>query len=131
MERKEWRIIEKGRNYINSTLNAQHSTLPYPSLSVFRMKKPRRGTARLWLLAGLQPLLQFFQAVAADQLILVVHHVPRVIAEDAGGMILLQDDFIILHKDFQRIAQADVHGSAQFDGDDDPPQIIQFANDPC
>ena len=74
--------------------------------------------------------LELLQAVFADQLILVSHNIPRIVAENAGRMVLFENDLVVLHKDFQCIAQADIHGPAQFNGNYDSAQIVQFADYP-
>ena len=51
-------------------------------------------------------------------------------AEDAGGLVFLQDDAVILHEDLQLIPFRDVQGAAKFDRQDDTSQIVHFSNDP-
>ena len=51
------------------------------------------------------------------------------IAEHAGGLVLLQDDAIILGEDLQFIPFSNVQNSAQLDGQYDSSQFIHFTND--
>lgn len=73
-------------------------------------------------------LLQLFQALAADVLPLVGDHIAGVVAEDAGGLILAQDDRVAIHIDLQGVALVNVQGAAQLDGKDDPTQFIDFSD---
>ena len=74
-------------------------------------------------------LLKLLQASAANVLVLVVDDVFGVTAEDAGGLILLQDDRRTINIDFQCVFLDDVEGSAQFDRKDDASQFVNFTND--
>jgi hypothetical protein len=80
------------------------------------VKKPCRGLAKF----------ELFEALITDQLALEQVHVTCVVAKDAGRMVLLQNDLIALGKDLERVLDGDIHRLPQFNGDDDPPQIIQF-----
>ena len=50
------------------------------------------------------------------------------IAEHAGGLVLLQDDAIILGEDLQFIPFSNVQNSAQLDGQYDSSQFVYFAD---
>jgi hypothetical protein len=75
------------------------------------------------------PQLQLFKALIADQLALEKVHITRVVAEDAGGMILLQDDLVAFRKDFEGILHGNIHGLAQFDGNYDSSQVVKLPYD--
>ena len=64
----------------------------------------------------------------ADELALVGRHIAGVAAEDAGRVVLLQHDPVILHEDFDHVLHADIHGPAQLDGQNDTAEAIKLAN---
>jgi hypothetical protein len=69
---------------------------------------------------------ELLEALIADQLAFEQVHVTSVVAKDAGGVVLLQNDLIAFGKDLERVFDGDIHRLPQFNGDNDPPQIIQF-----
>jgi hypothetical protein len=76
-------------------------------------------------------VLQLFEAAAADVLAIEDLDVGGVVAEDAGGLILTQDDVAVLHVNLDGIAFGQIEGISQFLGDDDPPKLVQLSNDSC
>jgi len=53
----------------------------------------------------------------------------RIVAKDAGGVVLLEDDLIPFGEDLERVFDGDIHRFAQLDGDDDASKIVQFPHD--
>ena len=72
---------------------------------------------------------QFLQALGANVLALEIDHVMCIVTENAGRLILLQNDRIAVYVDFQSVALSDAHSAAQLDGQDDAAQLIYFSYD--
>ena len=64
-------------------------------------------------------VLQRFKAGGADQLSFVIRNVVAVLAEDAGGSVLLENDFVGVDVNFQGILGADVENVADLLGEND------------
>ena len=79
--------------------------------------------------AGAASAGELLDAVEADVFALEVDHVLGVIAEDAGGLILFQNNGGAVHIDFQRIFFGDIQGAAQLNGKNDPAKLVDFAHD--
>ena len=67
-------------------------------------------------------------AVGADVLALVVDDVLRVVAEDAGRLILAQDDGLTIHEDLDAVFFLNAEGSSQLDGEHDTAKLVNFSN---
>ena len=67
------------------------------------------------------PIEQLLETVCADILALKDRDILCTIAENAGGLILLQHDGGPVHVDFQGILFRDVQRAAQFNGENDTP----------
>ena len=67
-------------------------------------------------------------AVGADVLALVVDDVLRVVAEDAGRLILAQDDGLTIHEDLDAVLLLDTERSSQLDGKHDTAELVNFSN---
>ena len=74
---------------------------------------------------------QFLQADGTDVLALEVGDFLGAVAEDTGGLILLQHDGGAIDVDLQGILFCDVQCAAQFDGEDDSPQFVDPADNTC
>ena len=72
---------------------------------------------------------EFLQAVGADVLALEDMDVLGVVAENAGGLILLEHDRSPIYIDFQRILLCDVEGTAKLDGQHDAAQFVHTTDD--
>ena len=72
---------------------------------------------------------EFADAVGADVLALEGAYTLGVSAEDAGRLILFEDDRVGIRIDFQSILFANLQSSPQFDRKNDASQLIDFAND--
>ena len=72
---------------------------------------------------------QLSHAGLAYELTLIRNNVAGIAAENAGRMILFQNDAVILHENFDHILKIDIHRSAQFNGENDPSEGIELAND--
>ena len=73
--------------------------------------------------------LHGFDALGADVLSVKGHNVLCAVAEDAGGLILLHHNAGAVDIDFQTVALCDIQRAAQFDGEDNAAQFINFAHD--
>jgi hypothetical protein len=79
------------------------------------------------------PDLQIFelsQTFLADILPLHRNDVRGIVAENAGRLILPQDDIIFLNEDFYGVPNLKLKRAAELHGDDNPPERIQFPYDP-
>ena len=52
-------------------------------------------------------------------------------AENASRFIFLQNDFVVVNKDFESVFFVDAEGSSQFDWQYDTAQFVNFSNDTC
>ena len=73
--------------------------------------------------------LQGLDTLGADVLAAENHDILGVIAENAGGLILSEDNRGTIHVDLQRVLFGDIQRTAQFDRQDDAAQLINFPND--
>jgi hypothetical protein len=69
-------------------------------------------------------ILQFSQALSADLLAFELDDIGRVVAEDAGGLILAENDIVAVYEDLYGIALGQVKGIPQFLGDNDSSKLI-------
>jgi hypothetical protein len=74
-------------------------------------------------------LFELYETFLANVLALEVYQIIRVIAEEAGRMILFQNDGLFVDEDFDGVLYVDTQCPAKFDGDYDPPEGVHFAND--
>ena len=74
-------------------------------------------------------LLQSLDALGADVFTVEYYDILGIIAENAGGLVLLQDNGRTIHVDFKRILFCYVKGTAQFDGKNDAAQLVHFSHD--
>ena len=75
------------------------------------------------------PMQQFLQAGRTDVLALEDGNLLGAVAEDTGGLILLEHDGGAINIDLQGILLCDVQGAAQFDREDDTPQFVDPTDD--
>lgn len=83
----------------------------------------RRGSAQLVGKVGL--------ARGADLSLHELLEVAGLAAEDALIDWLRKDDSLTLYKDLERISIANLHPLADFDGDNNPPELIDLSDDAC
>jgi len=76
-----------------------------------------------------QLLRDFLDTGRTDIASLIGDDILCVAAEDTGRLILLENDGVILNKDFEWIPFADLECAAQFNGQDDTAEVIDFADD--
>ena len=69
-------------------------------------------------------------AVAADGSSAVLLQRAAAPAEDADGLRLGEKDHVVLHRDLERILLAEREALPDLDGNDDPAQIVDVADDP-
>jgi hypothetical protein len=102
---------------------------------------PRRGWAAadgLAVLLGLGALgaglargrRELGDAVAADGTAAVLLQRVATPTEDADRLRLGQEDDVVLHRDLERILLAERKALSDLDGDDDPAQVVDVADDP-
>ena len=51
--------------------------------------------------------------------------------KNTGGLIFPQDDIAFIDVDPERVLFLDPQSAAQFDGDDNPAELIDFSDDAC
>ena len=73
-------------------------------------------------------LLHLFNARGANTLAVEINDIVNVVAENAGRLILLQDDAVVVGKDFNGVLLLDVQNFADLDGEDDSSQLVDLAN---
>ena len=73
-------------------------------------------------------LAELLHALSADQLALVGYNIAGVAAEDAAGMILLEDDFVAIHKNLKHIFHANVHCPAQLNGQNNASKRVKLTH---
>jgi hypothetical protein len=102
------------------------------------------GLRTVWTVAGLAALLglgalcvglarrrrQLGDAVAAHSAPAVLLQGVAAPTEDADRLRLGQEDDVVLHRDLERILLAEREALPDFDGNDDPPQVVDVADDP-
>ena len=71
---------------------------------------------------------QVLDAALADILALVEHDIGVFIAENASRLIFLQHDAVFVHEDLERRVFGDIERFAQFDGQHDAANRVNFAN---
>ena len=67
-------------------------------------------------------------AFTADILAAVSGQAPVRSTEDAGRLILLQDDLVLLYVDLKCIAVTDVHGFADLNGQYNSAELVNFSD---
>lgn len=72
-------------------------------------------------------VLEVLDALGADVLSLVAYDTLCAVAEDACGMILVENDVVTLNKDFQRITLGNIKSTAQLDGKDNASELVNFS----
>lgn len=83
----------------------------------------------LCLISSLVQLLKLFQAVGADILALEVDDILSIGAEDAGRLVLFQDNGIALSINLDGISFGDVQGPAELNRDDQSSEVVKLSND--
>ena len=77
---------------------------------------------------SLQLLLQLFDALGANPLARKINDIVRPIAEGAGRLIFLQNDTVLVNKNFNGVLFLDAQRLTDLNGQHDPSQIIHLAN---
>lgn len=83
----------------------------------------------LYPISSLVQLLELFQAVGADILALEVDDILSIGAEDAGRLVLFQDNGIALSINLDGISFGDVQGPAELNRDDQSSEVVKLSND--
>ena len=99
--------------------------------SCFCGKNPAVGQAAgsfAWILFACAQLLH---AVGADVLAAVVLDVPAVTAEDAGRLVLLENNGLAVDIDFDSVLLRDVQRAAQLAGQNDSAELVDLSDDAC
>ena len=81
-----------------------------------------------WMTNPLQFFLDLIETSGADALAVEEDDIIGVVAEDAGRMIFLKDDAIIIGEDLDGILDLDVHGFADLNGEHDSAQLVDFSD---
>ncbi len=151
--RPEGVVTSPDRAGVAQPASAPGSLVPHPSAAVHGAAGPHReagdaaahsGPGHVWEAAGVAALLglgalcaglarcrrELGDAVAA-------HGTPPVLlqrvaapTEDADRLRLGQEDHVVLHRDLERILLAERKALSDLDGDDDPAQVVDVADDP-
>ena len=74
-------------------------------------------------------LAQGLHAAGADVLPMEDGDAVGLIAEDAGGLILLQHDGLAVHVNLQTVLLCNVQGAAEFNGEHDASQLVHLTHD--
>ena len=72
-----------------------------------------------------------FKAICADALVVKVNNIVGVAAENAGGLIFLENDLIVIGKDLNGIFDVDIHNFSDLDGKNDSSELVYFSYDSC
>ena len=75
--------------------------------------------------------LYFVDAVGADVLALITDDIFRIIAKNAGRLVLFEDDTVPVHKNFQRVAFRNIERTPHFDRQHDTAELVNLSDDPC
>jgi hypothetical protein len=89
-------------------------------------KKSRGSVPGFFVLGFL--LGHFGSALCADALVLVERKTVDAAAKNTARFILSENDIVLIHIDFQRVAFRYVQGLAQLDGQNNSSQIIDLPN---
>ena len=99
--------------------------------SCFCGKNPAAGQAVGFFAWILFACAQLLHAVGADVLAAVVLDVPAVTAEDAGRLVLLENNGLAVDIDFDSVLLRDVQRAAQLDGQNDSAELVDLSDDAC
>ena len=72
--------------------------------------------------------VQFLDTVGANQFPFEHAYFSGVSAKDTGGVILFQNNFVFLHKNFNRVVNRNIHGSSQFDWQYNASKLIKLSD---
>ena len=117
-------ILEKQNR---SGLIARSRVFVYSEKQADRMRGPPDPCC-LSFRSGVQ-LLQLRQAAGADVPAFILDDILYIVAESAGGLILLQNDLIAVHVDLQGILLRDIQGAPQFNGQNDAAEAVHLSDD--
>ena len=84
-----------------------------------------------FLALQLQLIFHFFNASGAYALSVEINDVLYLITENAGGLIFLQYDFILVNKHFKSIFLLDIQSLSNFNGKNNSAQFINFTYYTC
>ena len=99
--------------------------------SCFCGKNPAVGQAAGFFAWILFACAQLLHAVGTDVLAAVVLDVPAVTAEDAGRLVLLENNGLAVDIDFDSVLLRDVQRAAQLDGQNDSAELVDLSDDAC
>jgi hypothetical protein len=71
--------------------------------------------------------LDLVNTLAANTLLTKIYHIVRIVAKLAGGMVLLENDAIVVGEDLKRVLFLNVHDLAQSLGQDNATQLVYFS----
>ena len=89
-------------------------------------KKPLAGL--FFMILYSKRFLHLFDASVADALAVKIHGVIRAVAEDAGGLVFLQDDTVVIGKNFDGVLLLDIQNLSNFNGKHDSSQLVHLAD---
>ena len=99
--------------------------------SCFCGKNPAAGQAVGFFAWILFACAQLLHAVGADALAAVVLDVPAITAEDAGRLVLLENNGLAVDIDFDSVLLRNVECTAQLDGQNDSAELDDLSDDTC
>ena len=73
--------------------------------------------------------LECLDALGANVLAVEGHNVLRAVTEDTGRLIFLHDDIGAIDVNLETVTLCDVKSAAKLDGEDNAPQLVDFAHD--
>ena len=77
----------------------------------------------------LNRVFEGFETIRADELALEICYVACVVAEDAGRLILLEDDLVLVNEDIDCVAVLDVHCVSDLDREYYSAEFVDLSYD--
>lgn len=76
-------------------------------------------------------VFEFLDASGADAFAVEVGDVLGVIAKDAGGMVFLEDDAVVIGEDLDGVLDFDIQCLSNFDRKHDSAKLVYFSDHSC
>ena len=73
-------------------------------------------------------VLDLIEAIGADAFAVEEDDIVSVVAENAGGVIFLQNDAVVVGEDLDRVLYFNIHCFADLDGEDDSAQLVDLSD---
>jgi len=76
-------------------------------------------------------ILDLVETIGADAFTVEENDVVCIVAENAGRVVFLQNDAIVVGENLNGILYFDVHGFANLNGEHDSAQLVHFSDHSC